>query len=69
MSKMSMPRRNLQLLGTTALFVAFKVEETEMSHGLAAKFVWITENTYTISEVCVLCILYTPIIERFNSGF
>ena len=51
MSKMSMPRRNLQLLGTTALYIAYKVEETEMSHGLAAKFVWITENTYTVSEL------------------
>ena len=50
---MSMPRKNLQLLGTTALFIACKVEEIYVPAGsaLAARFVWITDNTYTVNQV------------------
>ncbi|XP_063689433.1 G2/mitotic-specific cyclin-A-like isoform X4 [Bolinopsis microptera] len=53
LSKMNMPRKNLQLLGTTALFIACKVEEIYVPVGsaLAARFVWITDNTYTVHQL------------------
>ncbi|KAL5270958.1 hypothetical protein ACHWQZ_G001576 [Mnemiopsis leidyi] len=65
LSKMSMPRKNLQLLGTTALFIACKVEEIEVPAGsaLAARFVWITDNTYTVKELFKMEVL---ILEKLG---
>ena len=54
LSKMLMPLSSLQLLGTTALFVAFKVEERKTAHGLAKKFLWMTKNTYTVNQVIII---------------
>ena len=61
---MSMPRKNLQLLGTTALFIACKVEEifVPAGHALAARFVWITDNTYKVHEVCFYCLTLSYLV-------
>jgi len=68
LSKMSMPRKNLQLLGTTALFIAHKVEEIEQDVGLAARFVWITDNTYTIHELFRMeCMILNKLGFEMNS--
>ena len=53
LSKMSMSTKNLQLLGVTSLFIASKVEEqcAAAFTRLAARFVWMTDNTYTVSQL------------------
>ena len=50
LSKMSMSTKHLQLLGTAALFIACKVEE-QCAPGLAASFVWLTDNTYSVDQL------------------
>lgn len=70
LSKMSMPRKNLQLLGTTALFIACKVEEIFVPAGnvLAARFVWITDNTYTVNQLFKMeCMLLNKLEFEINS--
>ena len=54
LSKVLMPLSGLQLLGTTALFVAFKVEERDTAPGLAKKFLWMTKDTYTVDQVIII---------------
>ena len=66
-----MPRKNLQLLGTTALFIACKVEEifVPAGHALAARFVWITDNTYKVHEVCFYCLTLSYLVALNISDF
>lgn len=51
LSKMSISRLMLQLVGTAAMFIAYKVEEIEPRPGLAATFCWYTDNTYRVSQL------------------
>lgn len=61
LSKLSIGRPNLQLLGTTCLFIACKFEEIDCPE--ARNFVYITDDTYQLSQVLKMESL---ILQRFG---
>ena len=57
LSRMSVLRGKLQLVGSTAMYIAAKIEEIYPPE--LSDFAYITDNTYTRQQVCSPHTVYT----------
>ena len=52
LSKQSVPRGKLQLLGATSMMLAAKYEEVRKTQKKAKDYAWICNGQYSTAEVC-----------------
>lgn len=67
LSKICMPKKHMQLLTITSLFIAIKIEEGP-KFALARRLVWLTDNAYTVEQLLKMeNMILTKLDHEMNS--